>query len=250
MKNKNNILIILLVIAIVLLAYITFKPKKVTAPIEQNPTGQPEVNQPIVKDTNSMADNLIEYKNSEIGFYFKYPKSFGEINYKENMITFTKESFELGSQGFFPILYVKSKDQVKRNYISSKSEESTGDYNPRINENGWESEKKLIENNKNDGIVDCLTDKDGVFGAKLCQIKTIGQNKFLVKYELDSYKGDFVSKIYITYGNNLRFELSDVEIFCNGLYCYDKRIENVDINNLSERELKFENILSTLNFSK
>ncbi|MEK7585916.1 MAG: hypothetical protein AAB477_01625 [Patescibacteria group bacterium] len=77
MQKKNYILIILLIIAILLLAYIAFKPKAVIAPIgEQTNKETIKESTPEVKE-----QELSKYENKELGFTFDYPSNLGELTF-------------------------------------------------------------------------------------------------------------------------------------------------------------------------
>lgn len=225
---------------------------------------------------NIATDNIIskaqkdwkEYKNPEAGFSFKYPKEFGEIRKSEdsNSIYFNDLADNLLNT-IFGISYSTFKEiKQEQDYISLASQDInsnyTGDYNPYINSEGWNNEKKLIQNNK-EGDVSCLTDKDGVYRAVYCQIKKIGINTFLIKYSRNSYKGESTIKQYITYNKDMRYEIGGGKGLTYISYFPDHEsfdwegkdkyiigtVDNLKNHNLSKEEVLVEEMLKTLVFN-
>ncbi len=52
-------------------------------------------------------------------------------------------------------------------------------FSPTLTTVGWDNEKRLLENSPADGSVNCV---EGINGNSLCEIKTYGKNKFLIRY--------------------------------------------------------------------
>ena len=78
---------------------------------------------------------------------------------------------------------------------------------------GWDNEKRLLDNNPPDGETRCV---EGINGSSLCEIKTFGKNKFLIRYT-GRFGGDSVIwKSYIIYNNGMRYEINSPELGSQG----------------------------------
>jgi len=84
---------------------------------------------------------------------------------------------------------------------------------PTLTALGWDNEKQLLKNSTSDGEIECAK---GVNGSSLCEIKTVGENKFLIRYT-GRFTGDSsINKTYIIYNNDLRFEIIAPELESQG----------------------------------
>jgi hypothetical protein len=112
-------------------------------------------------------------------------------------------------------------------------------YAPTLTSLGWDNEKKLLENNPQDGNINCV---QGINGNSLCEVKTLGKNKFLVRYTGRHGGESLIQKTYIIYKNGIRYEITPPGLSGQGtdplLY---KNIENQFIQKI------YENIVQTLN---
>lgn len=202
-----------LILIFIVLGYVLFNSFKVEDKNLENPSLKENLDitdsNKSVTDTQEDAileqnNNLLEvYIDPEKRFSFSYSKELGELRLNDDVLYFSETHDEFSSTVLS--IFTNNYEKTNKDYISSQDVNSTGDYNPFINGNGWKSEKVLIESSK-DGYINCLNNEQGVFRAVLCEIKTIGENKFLIKYSRDTYKGDSTIKQYIVYNKDIRYE--------------------------------------------
>ncbi len=247
-KLKIIVPIIILIILVIVLILVLKKPKTESVPEESQTT---EI-------------SWVQFTDLQNRFSFSYPEN-GEFGIASqslenpNGINFSKgqpDAFTMFGFGFGLL----TREQTEKQYASAMSLESSGDYNPRINGAGWESERILLENNSQEGFIPCAT--EGVWGAFLCEIKILGGKKFLIKYTHDTYKGQEILKNYITYNDNVRYEFwAAAYFFTDGYmnaagdfvsvqYAENEFLEKIKNHIPSEREILAEKIISSLTFTK
>ncbi len=107
---------------------------------------------------------------------------------------------------------------------------------PTLTSAGWDNEKKLLESNQPDGNVGCV---QGINGDSLCEVKTLGKNKFLIRYT-GRFGGDsVVEKTYIIYKGPIRYEITPPELGSQGTDpALFKGIENQFIQKIYENIVK------------
>jgi hypothetical protein len=183
-----------------------------------------------------------EYINEEYGYSFEYP-SFFEERRLDNFNLVTSEFDDNSSIH----LYFDNIGMSATSQLDVVGEAYGEDYSSRFDYQGWVGEKKLIENS-DEGRVDCLEGLINKEGAFNCEIKKIGDKKFLFKYTCPAYKCAGMLPQYITYHNDYRYTLS-------GGFLHNTRgwgfevINKTTISNVSKIKV-IEDMLYTLKFSE
>lgn len=104
----------------------------------------------------------------------------------------------------------------------------------------WDNEKFLLESNPVNGPVKCA---DGLLGNSLCEIKSFGGKKFLIRYTGRFGGESVIDKSYIIYNNGLRFEIYSQPLCCVGTDSSKyKAVETALIQNI------IDNIAKSLSF--
>lgn len=109
-------------------------------------------------------------------------------------------------------------------------------FSPTLTSSGWDNEKKLLDSSLSDGVVNCV---EGINGKSLCEVKTYGKNKFLIRYT-GRFGGEYViEKTYIIYKNGIRYEITPPEFGGQGTdHALFKGIENQFIQKIYENIVK------------
>ena len=274
MKILKLILIVVIVLLFSGAVYSIYKyPKNETVVDNQVKDLTPSVES--TKNSIKATEEKGLYVDPKGRFNFQYSKEMGpyEVSNSDEDELYFGDTYDENSSSMFSVS-IDSYEKAKLDYSSSQSAESTGDYDPLINGNGWKAEKLLLEKNTKDGHIPCLSKEQGVFKAVFCEIKTIGNNKFLIKYSRDTYKEYSIIKEYIIYHDGLRYELGGGKglsyfntvnpceeydkhkyEYCdkNGIYTLNSfpiaSIENLKNHPKNKYEILVEEILESLTFT-
>ena len=152
----------------------------------QKLTGLSPTNSTFTEKSNPLT-NLIKYKDAR--YSYLYPQ--------------TLVSAQRGGGAFNAVEVVTKESVVRDEKVIENCEGEC--YSPTLTSLGWDNEKKLLESNPLDGTVNCV---EGVNGKSLCEVKTHGENKFLIRYTGHFSGESVIEKTYIIYKNDIRYEIS------------------------------------------
>jgi len=188
---------------------------------------------PIINPELVFANNFSEttaYENSTFRFRFNYPKIFQpQLKFERNRILIAD----------FDLLQITSRDDMIKQEEDAKKCEGEC-FGATVTLAAWDNEKFLLASNPADGPVKCA---DGLLGNSLCEIKSFGGKKFLIRYT-GRFSGESgIDKSYIIYNNGLRFELDSQPLYGVGTDPSKyKATETALIQNI------IDNITKSLNF--
>jgi hypothetical protein len=163
------------------------------------------------KDALVSKEDIKSFSNDEFGFKFNYrPAFWGDLYFKKpyfiNILfaadTLNWDDNTLGGDQIFYGLTIQSRKDIE-NLVKEVENSETGDAFWVIDTVLFDKEKSLLENSSKDGFVDCPDTSD-----PLCEIRTIGGNRFLIEYNVNSWKGITTQILYVIFHNNIRYEFS------------------------------------------